>query len=127
MKLIIAENPSVAKAIAPVVGANTKQDEYTEGNGYIVTLLTNAVKIILTKNIAAISVAVGDNSSQIIECKTKNSNEIGNVHLATIKNWILELRKKYIDNNIDAKCTYFNKEITTIEPHKSNIENGFIL
>ena len=37
MKLIIAEKPSVAKAIAPVVGANTNNNGYTEGNGYIVS------------------------------------------------------------------------------------------
>lgn len=37
MKLIIAEKPSVAKGIAPVVGANEKKDGYTEGNGYIVS------------------------------------------------------------------------------------------
>ena len=37
MKLIIAEKPSVAKAIAPVVGANVKNNGYTEGNGYIVS------------------------------------------------------------------------------------------
>lgn len=37
MKLIIAEKPSVARSIAPVVGANTKKNGYTEGNGYIVS------------------------------------------------------------------------------------------
>ncbi len=37
MKLIIAEKPSVARAIAPVVGANSKNNGYTEGNGYIVS------------------------------------------------------------------------------------------
>ena len=37
MKLVIAEKPSVAKAIAPVLGAATKKNGYTEGNGYIVS------------------------------------------------------------------------------------------
>lgn len=37
MKLVIAEKPSVARAIAPVLGANTKKNGYTEGNGYIVS------------------------------------------------------------------------------------------
>lgn len=37
MKLIIAEKPSVASAIAPVVGATAKRKGYTEGNGYIVS------------------------------------------------------------------------------------------
>lgn len=37
MNLIIAEKPSVGKAISPVVGANTKKDGYMEGNGYIVS------------------------------------------------------------------------------------------
>ena len=37
MKLIIAEKPSVARSIAPVVGANTKKNGSTEGNGYIVS------------------------------------------------------------------------------------------
>lgn len=37
MKLIIAEKPSVARGIAPVVGANSKKNGYTEGNGYIVS------------------------------------------------------------------------------------------
>ncbi|SUB78927.1 DNA topoisomerase 3 [Segatella buccae] len=34
---IIAEKPSVAKDIARIVGANSKQDGYMEGNGYLVT------------------------------------------------------------------------------------------
>ena len=34
---IIAEKPSVARDIARIVGANTKQDGFLEGNGYIVT------------------------------------------------------------------------------------------
>ena len=34
---IIAEKPSVARDIARIVGANSKQDGYMEGNGYIVT------------------------------------------------------------------------------------------
>ena len=37
MKLVIAEKPSVAKAIAPVLGAATKKNGCTEGNGYIVS------------------------------------------------------------------------------------------
>lgn len=37
MKLIIAEKPSVARAIAPVVGANKKNNSYMEGNGYIIS------------------------------------------------------------------------------------------
>lgn len=36
-KLVIAEKPSVARAIAPVLSANAKNDGYTEGNGYIVS------------------------------------------------------------------------------------------
>lgn len=31
---IIAEKPSVARDIARIVGANTRQDGYLEGNGY---------------------------------------------------------------------------------------------
>ena len=34
---IIAEKPSVARDIARIVGAKSKQDGYMEGNGYIVT------------------------------------------------------------------------------------------
>lgn len=37
MKLIIAEKPSVARAISPVVGANTSKNGYNEGNDYIVS------------------------------------------------------------------------------------------
>lgn len=37
MKLIIAEKPSVAKAICPVVGALTKKNGYMEGKSYIVS------------------------------------------------------------------------------------------
>lgn len=37
MKLVIAEKPSVAKAIAPVVGASIKKNGFIEGNGYIVS------------------------------------------------------------------------------------------
>ena len=34
---IIAEKPSVARDIARIVGANTRQDGFLEGNGYVVT------------------------------------------------------------------------------------------
>lgn len=37
MNVIIAEKPSVARAIASIVGATTKQEGYLEGNGYAVT------------------------------------------------------------------------------------------
>ncbi|WP_041721132.1 toprim domain-containing protein [Alkaliphilus metalliredigens] len=37
MKLVIAEKPSVARAIAGVLGANEKKDGYLTGNGYIVS------------------------------------------------------------------------------------------
>ncbi len=37
MKLVISEKPSVAKAIATVIGANEKKDGYLEGNGYLVS------------------------------------------------------------------------------------------
>lgn len=37
MKAIIAEKPSVAKAIARIVGANDARTGYIEGNGYLVT------------------------------------------------------------------------------------------
>lgn len=37
MKLVIAEKPSVARSIYPVLGANTKKNGYMEGNGYIVS------------------------------------------------------------------------------------------
>ena len=37
MELVIAEKPSVAKAIAPVLGANKNGNGCIEGNGYIVS------------------------------------------------------------------------------------------
>ena len=37
MKLVIAEKPSVAKAIAAVLGANEKRGGYYEGGGYLVS------------------------------------------------------------------------------------------
>ena len=37
MKLVIAEKPSVAKAICPVLGTTTKKNGYMEGNDYIVS------------------------------------------------------------------------------------------
>ncbi len=37
MKLVIAEKPSVALAIAKVIGANKKKNGYLEGNNYIVS------------------------------------------------------------------------------------------
>ncbi|SFG06985.1 DNA topoisomerase-3 [Lachnospiraceae bacterium C7] len=37
MKLVIAEKPSVAQAIAKVIGANERKDGYVVGNGYIVS------------------------------------------------------------------------------------------
>ena len=35
--LVIAEKPSVAMALASVLGARTRKDGYVEGNGYIVS------------------------------------------------------------------------------------------
>lgn len=37
MKVCIAEKPSVAREIAQIIGARTRQDGYYEGNGYYVT------------------------------------------------------------------------------------------
>lgn len=37
MKLVISEKPSVARAIYPVLGANSKKNGYMEGNGYVVS------------------------------------------------------------------------------------------
>ncbi len=37
MQLVIAEKPSVAQGIAKVLGATSRKDGYTEGNGYIVS------------------------------------------------------------------------------------------
>ena len=36
-RLVIAEKPSVAMAIANVIGAKTRHDGYVEGGGYIVS------------------------------------------------------------------------------------------
>lgn len=36
--LVIAEKPSVAMALASVLGARTRKDGYVEGNGYIVSV-----------------------------------------------------------------------------------------
>jgi DNA topoisomerase-3 len=35
--VIIAEKPSVAKAIATIVGATNREDGFMHGNGYMVT------------------------------------------------------------------------------------------
>ena len=37
MKLVIAEKPSVAMALAAVLGADEKKDGYLEGNGWLVS------------------------------------------------------------------------------------------
>lgn len=37
MQLVIAEKPSVAQSVAKVLGATSRRDGYTEGNGYIVS------------------------------------------------------------------------------------------
>lgn len=37
MQLVIAEKPSVAQAVARVIGANERKDGYMEGNGYLVS------------------------------------------------------------------------------------------
>ena len=37
MRLVIAEKPSVAKSIADVLGADSRQDGYFEGNDYLVS------------------------------------------------------------------------------------------
>lgn len=37
MQLVITEKPSVAQAVARVIGANEKKDGFLEGNGYIVS------------------------------------------------------------------------------------------
>lgn len=36
-KLVIAEKPSVAQALAAVLGAKMKKDGYLEGNGWLVS------------------------------------------------------------------------------------------
>ena len=36
-QLVIAEKPSVAQALAAVLGAKQKQDGYLEGNGWLVS------------------------------------------------------------------------------------------
>ena len=41
MKLVIAEKPSVAMALASVLGARTRKDGYVEGNGYIAVSYTH--------------------------------------------------------------------------------------
>ena len=37
MQLVISEKPSVAQAIAKVIGAYKREDGYLEGSGYIVS------------------------------------------------------------------------------------------
>ena len=37
MKLVIKKKPSVAMALASVIGARTRKDGYVEGNGYSVS------------------------------------------------------------------------------------------
>ena len=37
MQLVIAEKPNVAQSIAKILGATSRKDGYTEGNGYIVS------------------------------------------------------------------------------------------
>ena len=37
MRLVVAEKPSVANGISPVVGASSRKQGYSEGNGYIVS------------------------------------------------------------------------------------------
>ncbi|WP_406241835.1 DNA topoisomerase 3 [Tissierella carlieri] len=37
MQIVIAEKPSVAQSIAKILGATSRKDGYTEGNGYIVS------------------------------------------------------------------------------------------
>ena len=37
MQLVITEKPSVAQAIAHVIGAKERKDGYVEGNGYLVS------------------------------------------------------------------------------------------
>ena len=43
-QLVIAEKPSVARSIAGVIGADKKQDGYMEGNGYLVSWLSEKSK-----------------------------------------------------------------------------------
>ena len=37
LKLVVAEKPSVSKALSDVLGAKSKKDGYYEGNGYLVS------------------------------------------------------------------------------------------
>ena len=37
MKLVIAEKPSVAQAIAAALGVKNKKDRYMEGSGYLIS------------------------------------------------------------------------------------------
>ena len=49
-RLIIAEKPSVAKSIAPVVKAEANHNGYKEGNGYIVSWCFGHLVTVLTPN-----------------------------------------------------------------------------
>ena len=51
MKLVIAEKPSVAMALASVIGARTRKDGYVEGNGYLVSWLDYVMHQNTMKNI----------------------------------------------------------------------------
>ena len=50
MKLVIAEKPSVAMALASVLGARTRKDGYVEGNGYIVSWCVGHLVYVMHRN-----------------------------------------------------------------------------
>ena len=45
MQLVVTEKPSVAQAIARVIGAGERKDGYMEGNGFLVSWLNKQKKL----------------------------------------------------------------------------------
>ena len=79
---IIAEKPSVARDIARIVGATTKQDGYLAGNGYLVTwamghLITLAMpEAYGYSNYKAEELPICPNPFQLIVRQVRKDNEL---------------------------------------------------
>ncbi len=93
MKLVIAEKPSVAQAIANVLGAINKKDGYIEGNGYMVTWCVGHL--------------VGLAST---ESYNENYKKWNKEHLPIIPNQFMYEPSKEKEKKLKLICTLINKK-----------------
>ncbi len=100
MKLIIAENPLIAKAIISMVHDKTN---------CIVTYIENAQKVVLNNNVTVVAVAIISDNCMIWKDKLESSQPIKTLDLGLIEKWLIQLNHFYNENDINNNSNYFEK------------------